>query len=232
MKKSYLAALAALTLSASSIASVSLSGNASVTYQPGENTIDTEAILTITGTSGNSIFVADLDLIDGSLHDVQLATNFGVVGVDVLINGDGWTEVSLHAPILDFVNATYSDSGGDGYLSIELEVSDNLTVWHDFGGSTAFAMQLDNFIWHYTNAGNYDVVFDIFATNIRYEFMVNELTLKRRILNSDVELRSSVDGGHSYLSIKRELASGADLEFRAESGWAPIEITLITSMEF
>ena len=229
MKKSYLAALAALTLSASSIASVSLSGNASVTYQPGENTIDTEAILTITGTSGNSIFVADLDLIDGSLHDVQLATNFGVVGVHVDLNDS----IEIGAAISDFMYVRYYDTGGDGYLNIELEAGDNLMVSHDIGGETTFTMELDNITLHYSSAGVYEIEFDVLDTNIWYDLTVGALTAQRRILNSDVEFFSSIDGSYSHLSVKRELASGADLELRAENGnTTPIEITLITSMEF
>jgi hypothetical protein len=231
MKKSYLAALVALTLSASSIASVSLSGNASVTYNATDNSTVGTANLIIEGRFEGSYLFATLDLVSGSISRADFATSIGPIGLTADLSNDHFV-TSLYTEVTDSL-AVYlvTDSDDSGWIEAEY-VSGNCGI------ESAFYIRVHS-------AGEDEVG----ACIAGFDLIVNSegmWVVSTTINNIDLQLDTTTSffasttigqtqvnyawmGSHQ-IELSRDLDSGANLKVAYDSDGDNLQV--ITSVEF
>ena len=212
MKKPYLAALVALTLSASSIASVSLSGNASVTYNTSSNSTNGGAILIIEGQFEGSGLIAALDLVSGSLDEVYFATSIGPIGLIAELSNDRLV-ASLHTEITDSLAVTLMTDNSDSWIEAEY-VSGNCSVESAFyirvhsAGEGEIGACLAGFDFIVDTAGTWDVGTTI--NNIALQFDEAGV-LQASTTIGQTQVRYGWFDSHQ-IEFSRDLDSGANLK--------------------
>ena len=220
MKKSYLAALAALTLSTSTLASVSLSGNASVTFQNSTEVFTGSANLIITGEFKGSTLSSNLNLVTGEVSETQLTTSIGPV--ELWAEFGGRTEISLTTKITDSITMRLANHGDS---RLEFDVSDNLKLsLGEYGVFvyTSFA----GFDINASDNGNWDIRTTINGVDLQFD---DTRGFYASTTIGQTQVSYTLDGD-SVIELSRDLDSGANLTvaYSIET----YELLLTTSVEF
>jgi hypothetical protein len=229
MKKSYLAALAALTLSTSAIASVSLSGNASVTYNTSNNSTNGAANLIIEGQFEESGLIATLDLVSGSLGEAYFATSIGPINLTAYLSEDRLV-ASLHTEITDSLAVTLMTDNSDSWLQVDYETGDcgfgEFYIQMHSAGHAEFGACIVGFDLIVNTAGTWNVGTTINNIDLQFD-RAGALFASTTIGQTQVNY---VWMDSHKIELSRDLDSGANLKVAYDSDGDNLQV--VTSVEF
>ena len=211
MKKLIALSAAAVLASSAAMASVSLSGTASVTYADNgdlDSDTSTGATLTIAGVNGGTSATATLDLTDGTLHSVSMSTSIGPVAVEVdMIDEDGvdTNTVTLSIDVLaGDINISLDDGGG---VTITSTVA-GIAITHVVGGDTSAVASLAGMDIEVSTDGTWLVSTTLNGVTLSITD-AGVVTASLGLAGNTVEITND---GDTTITVTRDLTSGATLE--------------------
>jgi len=204
MKKLIALTAASVMASSAAVAAVSLSGEASVTYDDGgagASATTTAASLTIAGSNGGTSASATMDLKDGSMSDVSMSTTLGPVSVDVDISN---ASVTLGLDVLAGDISIALDDSGNATVSTTVA---GVAIEHTIGGDTSATASLAGMDVEVSTAGTWDVSTTLNGVTLAIDESGN-VTASMGLAGNTVEI---ANGSDTTVTVTRDLTSGASL---------------------
>jgi hypothetical protein len=230
MKKLIALSAVALMASSAAIATVSLTGSASVTFDDNgtaTNTTTGAASVTISGSNGGSSASASLNLLTGAMTGAEMSTTIGPVAVAATIDSVGTADVTLSLSVLAGDVTIALDQ--DGAATVSTTVA-GVALSHTLGGDTSGSATLAGMDVAIVRTAAGATTWDVSTTLNGVTLSIDEAGVVTASMGLAGNTVTITNGGATTVSVSRDLTSGANLTAGYDT--SDNSLSLVASVSF